>query len=72
MLSEKSVTSRIIYLLLFLFSLNVFNQSSLILVAMFAFVVLYDKGKLYIPPNDNVFFILMLFSITFFFIFLTK
>lgn len=66
MLSEKSVTSRIIYLLLFLFSLNVFNQSSLILVAMFAFVVLYDKGKLYIPPNDNVFFILMLFSITFF------
>lgn len=66
MLLERNSTSRIIYLLLFLFSLNIFNQSSLILAAVFVFVVLYDRGKLCILPNDNVFFTLMLFSITFF------
>ena len=66
MLLEKNTTSRIIYVLLFLFSLNIFNQSSLILAAVFAFIVLYDRGKLYIPTNDNVFLILMIFSSAFF------
>lgn len=66
MLLEKNTTRRIIYLLLFLFSLNIFNQSSLILAVVFVFVLLYDRGKLYIPPNDNVFLILIFFSITFF------
>lgn len=66
MLLERNFTNKIIYLLLFLFSLNVFNQSSLILAAVFALMVLYDRGKLYISPNDNVFFVLMFFSITFF------
>lgn len=66
MLSEKNFTSRIIYILLFLFSLNVFNQSSLILAAVFALILIYDRGKLYIPGKDNVFFALLLFAVTFF------
>lgn len=66
MLLERNSTSRLIYLLLFLFSLNIFNQSSLILAFVFVYMVLYDRGKLYISPNDNVFLVLVLFSITFF------
>lgn len=66
MLSGKNFTSKVLYILLFLFSLNVFNQSSLLLAAMFAFVVICDKGKLYIPSNDRVFFVLLIFAVTFF------
>ena len=66
MLSEKNFTSRMIYILLFLFSLNVFNQSSLILAAVFILVVIFDRGKLYIPANDNVFVVLVFFAAVFF------
>ena len=66
MLSEKNFTSRIIYILLFLFSLNVFNQSSLILAAVFVLVLIYDRGKLYIPGKDKVFFVLLFFAVAFF------
>ena len=66
MLLEKNRTSRIIYILLFLFSLNIFNQSSLILAAVFALVVIFDRGKLYIPANDNTFFVLVIFAAAFF------
>lgn len=66
MLSEKNFISRMIYILLFLFSLNVFNQSSLILAAVFILVVIFDRGKLYIPANDNVFFVLVIFAAAFF------
>lgn len=66
MLSEKKFTSRMIYILLFLFSLNVFNQSSLILAAVFILVVIFDRGKLYIPANDNVFVVLVFFAAVFF------
>lgn len=55
-----------IYILLFLFSLNVFNQSSLILAAVFILVVIFDRGKLYIPANDNVFGVLVFFAAVFF------
>ena len=65
MLSEKKFTSRMIYILLFLFSLNVFNQSSLILAAVFILVVIFDRGKLYIPANDNVFVVLVFFAAVF-------
>ena len=66
MLSEKKFTSRMIYILLFLFSLNVFNQSSLILAAVFILIVILDRGKLYIPANDTVFFVLVVFAAAFF------
>ena len=66
MILEKNITSKVIYVLLFLFSLNLFNQSSLFLAVVFALVVIYDRGKLYIPSDDNVFFALLLFAITFF------
>lgn len=66
MLSEKNLTNRIVYVLLFLFSLNIFNQSSLILAVVFAIVVVCDRGKLYIPKNDNVFFAILIFAVTFF------
>lgn len=66
MLSEKNFTSRMIYILLFLFSLNVFNQSSLILAAVFILVVIFDRGKLYIPANGNVFVVLVFFAAVFF------
>ena len=66
MLLEKNFTSRIIYLLLFLFSLNVFNQSSQILAVVFAIIVIYDRGKLYIVSNDKVFHVLVFFAVTFF------
>ncbi|KAB3652788.1 hypothetical protein GAT18_25495, partial [Phocaeicola vulgatus] len=66
MLLEKNFTSRMIYILLFLFSLNIFNQSSLILAAVFMFIVICDRGKLYIPANDNVFFVLVIFAVAFF------
>lgn len=66
MLSEKNFTSRMIYILLFLFSLNVFNQSSLILAAVFILVAIFDRGKLYIPANDNVFVVLVFFAAVFF------
>ena len=66
MLSERNFTSRMIYILLFLFSLNVFNQSSLILAAVFILVVIFDRGKLYIPANDNVFVVLVFFAAVFF------
>ena len=65
MLLEKNM-SRIIYVLLFLFSLNAFNESSLFLALLFAFIVICDKGKLYIPSNDRIFFVLLLFSVAFF------
>ena len=67
MLSEKKFTSRMIYILLFLFSLNVFNQSSLILAAVFILVVIFDRGKLYIPANDNVFGVLVFLRLSFLF-----
>lgn len=54
------------YILLFLFSLNIFNQSSLILAAVFILVVIYDREKLHIPANDNVFFVLVIFAAAFF------
>lgn len=66
MLLEKNFTSRMVYTLLFLFSLNIFNQSSLILAAVFILVVIYDRGKLHIPANDNVFFVLVIFAAAFF------
>lgn len=66
MLLEKNFTSRMMYILLFLFSLNIFNQSSLILAAVFILVVIYDRGKLHIPANDNVFFVLVIFAAAFF------
>lgn len=66
MLSEKNFTSKMIYILLFLFSLNVFNQSSLILAAVFILVVILDRGKLYIPANDTVSFVLVTFAAAFF------
>lgn len=66
MLSEKNFTSRMVYILLFLFSLNVFNQSSLILASVFVLIFIYDRGKLYIPGNDNVFFVLLFFAVTFY------
>ena len=66
MFSEKNFTSRMIYILLFLFSLNVFNQSSLILAALFILIAILDRGKLYIPANDTVFFVLMFFAAVFF------
>lgn len=66
MILGNKTTNRLIFILLFLFSLNVFNQSSLILVFLFILVVVHDKGKLYIPGNDNVFFILLIFAIFFF------
>ena len=65
MLLEKN-TSRIIYALLFLFSLNAFNESSLFLAVLFALIVICDKGKLYVPSNDRIFFVLLLFSVAFF------
>lgn len=66
MLLEKNFTSRMMYILLFLFSLNIFNQSSLILAAVFILVVIYDREKLHIPANDNVFFVLVIFAVAFF------
>lgn len=69
MLLEKNFTSRMMYILLFLFSLNIFNQSSLILAAIFILVVIYDRGKLHIPANDNVFFVLVIFAAAFFSVF---
>lgn len=66
MLLEKNFTSRMMYILLFLFSLNIFNQSSLILAAVFILVVIYDREKLHIPANDNVFFVLVIFAAAFF------
>lgn len=54
-----------LYILLFLFSLNVFNQSSLILAAVFILVVIFDRGKLYIPANDNVFVVLVFLRLSF-------
>lgn len=66
MLSKKIFTSRMIYILLFLFSLNVFNQSSLILAAVFILIVILDRGKLYIPANDTVLFVLVVFAAVFF------
>ena len=66
MLLEKNFISRIIYLLLFLFSLNVFNQSSQILAVVFAIIVIYDRRKLYIVSNDKVFHVLVFFAVTFF------
>lgn len=66
MLLEKNFTSRMMYILLFLFSLNIFNQSSLILAAVFILVVIFDRGKLYIPANDNVFVVLVFFAAVFF------
>ena len=53
MLLEKNFASRLIYILLFLFSLNLFNQSSLLLAVVFILVVVYDRGRLYIPENDS-------------------
>mgnify|MGYP004530285203 CR=1 FL=1 len=66
MLLEKNFTSRMIYILLFLFSLNIFNQSSLILAAVFIFIVICNRGKLYIPANDKVFFVLAIFAAAYF------
>lgn len=66
MLLEKNFTNRVICILLFLFSLNVFNLSSLILVATFILIVICDRGKLYLPANDNVFIVLLIFAVTFF------
>ena len=66
MLLENNFTSRMMYILLFLFSLNIFNQSSLILAAVFILVVIFDRGKLYIPANDNVFVVLVFFAAVFF------
>ena len=66
MLYENRLPYKFICLLLFLFSLNIFNQSSLILVAVVMLVVLVDRGHLYIISKDNTFFALVLFSVTFF------
>ena len=66
MLYENRLPYKFIYLLLFLFSLNIFNQSSLILAAVVMLVVLVDRGHLYIISKDNTFFALVLFSVTFF------
>lgn len=66
MLYENRLPYKFICLLLFLFSLNIFNQSSLILAAAFMLVVVVDRGCLYIPPKDNAFFALVLFSVAFF------
>ena len=65
MLLEKNFASRLIYILLFLFSLNLFNQSSLLLAVVFILVVVYDRGRLYIPENDSVFFFLLLFAVSY-------
>ena len=65
MLLEKNFASRLIYILLFLFSLNLFNQSSLLLAVVFMLVVVYDRGRLYIPENDSVFFFLLLFAVSY-------
>ena len=48
MLYENRLPYKFICLLLFLFSLNIFNQSSLILAAVVMLVVLVDRGHLYI------------------------
>lgn len=65
MLSEN-FTNRVLYIILFMFSLNVFNQSSFFLMVAFAFIVICDRGKLYIPVNDSVFFVLLCFALAFF------
>lgn len=66
MLYEKRLPYKIICILLFLFSLNIFNQSSLLLTATFILVVGVDRGCLYIPAKDNTFFALVVFSVAFF------
>lgn len=38
----------------------------MILAAVFILVVIYDREKLHIPANDNVFFVLVIFAVAFF------
>lgn len=66
MLVIKNLKNRIIYILLFLFALNVFNQSSLLLAIAGIFVIIMDRGKLYIDSKDIVFYELAIFAMTFF------
>lgn len=63
---EKGIVGKIVWGLLFLFSLNLFNQSSLILMLLFGFIVIMDKGKIYYCSKDSMFYLLIIFAVTFF------
>lgn len=66
MISWKKTTNRIIWFLIFLFALNFYNKSSLILAVIFAVVIALDGGKLSINHKDSTFWVLAFFSLSFY------
>ena len=67
MIAKDNIINKLIYILLFLFAINIFNQSSSILALVFIMVILLDRAKLYLIQNNKTFWVLVAFAISFVF-----
>ena len=65
MIVKDNIINKLIYILIFLFAINIFNQSSSILALVFIMVILLDRAKLYLIQNNKTFWILVAFAISF-------